>query len=77
MIDDTERIILTSIEDKLTTEQILKQVSKSNQIEIKDIPQYCLLKTSIMAYLSSLYERGMISISFSENQLLWQTKNNF
>ena len=68
-IESTESHISKS---KGTAEKILKDTCNHYQIEIKNMQQYYLMNTVIMSYLSSLYNRGKMSIELNGNSLVWK-----
>ncbi|MEM4330801.1 MAG: MBL fold metallo-hydrolase [Candidatus Pacearchaeota archaeon] len=71
-INGVERYILEEFNGKRTTEQILKDICVHYQINIQGTQQYYLMNTIVMAYLSSLYNRGKLKVEVRENSLFWE-----
>lgn len=55
-----------------SSEEILTSLCNTLDITIKGAQQFYLLHTSVMAYLSSLYEEGQLKTLIAGNRLLWQ-----
>jgi len=71
-ISEIEKFILENLGSRKTTEQVLRDICATYQIEIKGAQQYYLMNTTIMAYLSYLHKRGSINFKVEKNALLWE-----
>lgn len=67
---ETENLILEELNSPRTTEEILKSVADRNDIQLK-LSQYVLIKSTLRAYLSSLFDEGKISYTIENNILHW------
>ncbi len=68
---ETEGLILSLLrKKKRTAEELLKDVADFAGITMK-LSQLILIGTTIRSYLSSLYNRQLISYTVEENRLLW------
>jgi len=76
VINTIEKTILEDLQEKKTTEQVLKNLCDHFQVTITGTQQYFLLKTPIMAYLSSLYNSKRIQVKLENNLLFWEKSNN-
>lgn len=72
VIDEVEQFIINNFHGEKTTEQILKGLWDHYKIEIKGIQQYCLMRTTALAYLSSLYKQEKLQVNIKENTLYWK-----
>jgi len=75
VINTIETTILEDLQEKKTTEQVLKNLCDYFQVTITGTQQYFLLKTPIMAYLSSLYNSKRIQVKLEKNLLFWEKSN--
>ncbi|MEW6062917.1 MAG: MBL fold metallo-hydrolase [Nanoarchaeota archaeon] len=71
-IDSVERYLLDRFHGKKTTEQVLKDMCNHYQIKIEGAQQYYLMNTIVMAYLSSLHNRGKLKVEVKDNSLFWE-----
>ncbi len=58
---------------KATTEEILKSVCREFRIKLDNFTEYSLMLSAVKAYLSHLYNSGLISAEF-DGMLYWKTK---
>lgn len=75
-IEDIEQYILEIIDRKKTNEEILQDLCNQYEIELEGIQQYHLLKTTTLAYLSSLHSQGKLKFEMEDNLLYWINKND-
>ena len=66
-----EESLMESLKENKKTDDIIAGVLKRMKIEVKDIGQYMLLRSAIMAYLSSLRNRKMIKPELRDGVLMW------
>ncbi|MEJ6949794.1 MBL fold metallo-hydrolase [Natronospora cellulosivora (SeqCode)] len=71
-IKKIEEDIITILGEKRTTEGLLRDIFSKYNIKTSSAQQYYLLKTTVMAYLSSLYNRDIIKMTLKDNILGWQ-----
>ncbi len=71
-INDIEEFILNTISTAKTTESILQEVAHQFSYKVRGAYQYYLLKTSIMAYLSYLYNNNKIKYDIKKSLLYWR-----
>ncbi len=76
VINTIEEVILEELQERNTTEQVLKKLCDYFEIEIKGAQQYFLLKTPIMAYLSMLCQKGRVQVKLDNNLLFWEKYND-
>ncbi len=69
---DVEKDILSLLEPPQKTEELLKELLDYYQIEATKAQQYYLMKTLILAYLSSLATEERVIYSFEDNSLYWK-----
>lgn len=72
IINDVEEYLIRTTREKKTTEQILKDLCSNYRIKIKDVQHYYLMKTVVMAYLSSLNNRKILDLTIEDNMLHWR-----
>jgi len=53
-------------------EEVLREVCDATRMEIKGPSQYFVLRSVVLAYLSSMRGRGLAKPVMSENRLLWE-----
>jgi glyoxylase-like metal-dependent hydrolase (beta-lactamase superfamily II) len=70
-IRSIEEDILAILKEEKTSEELLADIFQQYKIEIASAQQYCLLKTTVLAYLSSLKNRSIIETGFKRNILSW------
>lgn len=63
--------ILALLDGEKTTEELLQEIFSLYRIRISGPQQYYLLKTAVMAYLSSLTNRGVVKTGLKGNILSW------
>jgi glyoxylase-like metal-dependent hydrolase (beta-lactamase superfamily II) len=69
---EIEDSILKILIEKKTTEDIIKSLCKKYEIEVKDIQQYYLTNTTVLAYLSALNETQKLKMDIDGNMLYWE-----
>jgi glyoxylase-like metal-dependent hydrolase (beta-lactamase superfamily II) len=74
-INEIEEVILKIVESVKSTEQILKETLDYYKAKVKSLQQYHLMKTLIMAYLSSLYNNDRTELELRDNCLYWKKAN--
>jgi len=74
-INEIEGVIFKLLESSKSTEQLLQETLDYYQVQIKSLQQYHLMKTLIMAYLSSLYNNDKIKLELRDNYLYWKRTN--
>ncbi len=67
-----EEEIYHILKDKKGTEEVIRSLCSSLNIQLKAIDQYYSLKTTVMAYLSALHQEGRISVMVEDNCLYWK-----
>ncbi|MHA1941861.1 MAG: MBL fold metallo-hydrolase [Candidatus Hodarchaeales archaeon] len=72
-INDISNLILTSLSEPMTVENILKKLCTDLDFQISHPTQYHLLKTPLLAHLSYLYQNNQISHALRNNQLFWKS----
>lgn len=72
-INEIEGIIFKLLESAKSTEQLLQETLAYYQVKLKSLQQYHLMKTLIMAYLSSLYNNDRIELELRDNCLYWKS----
>lgn len=75
IINRVEAHIISILSTRKTTAEVFMELCCCMDIEIKSVPQYYLMNTAIMAYLSWLNNKGSAKISISGNVLYWQRVN--
>ena len=75
-INDIEKRIKEALSTQKTTEQIVKAVCDGYSLAVKTAQQYYLIKTGIMAHLSSLQKRGILKLDIRENTLYWKRQGS-
>ncbi|MFW6377668.1 MAG: MBL fold metallo-hydrolase, partial [bacterium] len=70
-IEKIENDIKSLLKKENTTEELLQGVFNKYNINISSTQQYCLLKTTTMAYLSSLTNREVVKTGIKNNVLSW------
>lgn len=74
---DMNMKVIESVEELLiscknrTTEEVLKMVCSKYGIRLTNFTEYCLMHSTIKAYLSCLYNRGDLNASFDGEILVW------
>ena len=56
----------------VSTEQILKEVCKTLDVEMLDLPRFYLNRCVVTAYLSYLRDEGRVEVALRENSLTWR-----
>lgn len=67
-----EEDIISLLKTEKTTEELLYDIFKKYSIKTSGAQQYYLLKTTVMAYLSSLVNRSIIKTGIKDNILSWK-----
>lgn len=67
--------ILTACQNPITTEEIIKKIFDTYNLEI-NINQYALLGSTIKSYLTYLNNQNKVEYFFKDNLLYWLIKNN-
>ena len=55
----------------VSTEEILKEVCKTLDVEMLDLPRFYLNRCVVTAYLSYLRDEGRVEVALRENSLTW------
>ncbi len=71
-IKENENLILDILKEEKEVSGILKELCDHHGVNITGMGEYYLVNTPIMAYLSSLLSRGLISYKIISNRLLWK-----
>jgi glyoxylase-like metal-dependent hydrolase (beta-lactamase superfamily II) len=71
-IREIEGVILNLLEKALTTEEIIREVFKYFNIKLSTAQHYYLSQTSLLAYLSYLYNQKIIKMDIKNNILGWK-----
>jgi len=75
VINDVIDAILSILEKgSVTTERVVASVTEAFGVNMTTQSQYYLMNTTIMAYLSYLYEGGMVGLDLRNNRLYWVIK---
>ena len=69
---ETEDMILDELKSPKTIEELLKAVADRSGITLKT-SQFCLIGSTLRAYITGLYESGKISYEIKENRMIWKT----
>ncbi|MHA2298048.1 MAG: MBL fold metallo-hydrolase [Candidatus Hodarchaeales archaeon] len=72
VLNRVEEYLLDRLQTRKTTEQVLKETCDHHQIHLNGPQQYYLMNATIMAYLSSLHDRGLLAVDVKDNALSWQ-----
>ena len=56
----------------VSTEEVLKEVCKTLDIEMLDLPRFYLNRCVVTAYLSYLRDEGRVEVALRENSLTWR-----
>ncbi|MFX1253107.1 MAG: MBL fold metallo-hydrolase [Promethearchaeota archaeon] len=72
VINSIENYLLDIVHERKTTEQVLKELCDHYQIQMNGAQQYFLMKTAIMAYLSSLRNKEQLKVKLKNNFLFWE-----
>lgn len=67
--------ILNTCQNPITTEEIIKKIFDTYNLEI-NINQYALLGSTIKSYLTYLNNQNRVEYFFKDNLLYWLIKNN-
>lgn len=67
--------ILNACQNPITTEEIIKKIFETYNLEI-NINQYALLGSTIKSYLTYLNNQNRVEYFFKDNLLYWLIKNN-
>lgn len=67
--------ILNACQNPITTEEIIKKIFDTYNLEI-NINQYALLGSTIKSYLTYLNNQNRVEYFFKDNLLYWLIKNN-
>lgn len=67
--------ILNACQNPITTEEIIKKIFDTYNLEI-NINQYALLGSTIKSYLTYLNNQNKVEYFFKDNLLYWLIKNN-
>lgn len=70
-VDETLNIIFDMLDEPRTTTEIQSQLCNTFGLNLSVVQQYYLVHTTIMAYLSHLYEGKKIMIKLEDNTLNW------
>ncbi|HCA20364.1 MAG TPA: hypothetical protein DEO40_06785, partial [Treponema sp.] len=69
---ETETLILNVLKKaELTHEEVVEAVADYAGLEMK-LGQFVLIGSTIKSYLSSLYDRGLVSFRMDSNRMLWR-----
>ncbi len=71
-IRETADLILDVLVKDLTTEEVISEIFDYYKIKLIDIQQYYLSHTSILAYLSYLFNQKKIKTDIKNNLLCWK-----
>ena len=74
-INEICNAILNACQNPITTEEIIKKIFDTYNLEI-NINQYALLGSTIKSYLTYLNNQNRIEYFFKDNLLYWLIKNN-
>ena len=72
-IKELSLYILDLLEEPLTIDQIESGLFKKYELNLEAVQQYYLIHTTIMAYLSYLYETKKIKLELKNNKPTWKT----
>jgi hypothetical protein len=72
VLAEIEELLLNTLQKHKTIEQLIADILSHYKSTITRISEYFLLKTPIMAFLSSLQKRGEIKYTFRSNHLYWE-----
>lgn len=74
-INEICNAILNACQNPITTEEIIKKIFDTYNLEI-NINQYALLGSTIKSYLTYLNNQNRVEYFFKDNLLYWLIKNN-
>lgn len=74
-INEICNAILNACQNPITTEEIIKKIFETYNLEI-NINQYALLGSTIKSYLTYLNNQNRVEYFFKDNLLYWLIKNN-
>lgn len=74
-INEICNAILNTCQNPITTEEIIKKIFDTYNLEI-NINQYALLGSTIKSYLTYLNNQNRVEYFFKDNLLYWLIKNN-
>lgn len=74
-INEICNAILNACQNPITTEEIIKNIFDTYNLEI-NINQYALLGSTIKSYLTYLNNQNRVEYFFKDNLLYWLIKNN-
>lgn len=74
-INEICNAILNTCQNPITTEEIIKKIFDTYNLEI-NINQYALLGSTIKSYLTYLNNQNRVEYFFKDNLLYWVIKNN-
>lgn len=74
-INEICNAILNACQNPITTEEIIKKIFDTYNLEI-NINQYALLGSTIKSYLTYLNNQNKVEYFFKDNLLYWLIKNN-
>ncbi len=74
LIENIEEYILKITAEEKTTDEIMKKVCREFSYRVSNAYHYYLLKTSVKAYLSYLYNNNLLKHIIKESLLYWQKK---
>ncbi|MGC9104158.1 MAG: MBL fold metallo-hydrolase [Candidatus Methanodesulfokora sp.] len=63
--------LIEVLKENKGTDEIVSGVLRRMKIEVKDLGQYMLLRSALMAYLSSLRNRGIVRPELRDGVLMW------
>lgn len=66
--------MLGALKAPLTTDELMEKVFKYFEVEVKGLVQFFLLRTTIQACLSYLYDKGEIEVDFSRSIPVWKIR---
>ncbi|RKD30023.1 MBL fold metallo-hydrolase [Thermohalobacter berrensis] len=71
-INSIEETLLKLLSSKKTTDELLNGIFNYLRLKLKTSQQYYLMRTSIMAYLSHLYNHKKIEMKIENNIVYWK-----
>ena len=75
-LTEIEELLLSNLQKQKTIEQLIADILDHYQNTITRVSEYFLLKTPIMAILSSLHKKGVVKYNFQSNYLYWEKIKN-